>query len=80
MARSPGVFEAVCRIPALRLYMGRYHLKFYLSEPPGGTVFEVVDNACSFEVVMHHHAREFAWEPGACIYLETCNWSVQQTR
>ncbi len=78
IGREPGVFEAVCKIPEMRLYMGRYHLKFYLSEPPGGEVFEIVDDVCPFEVVMYKHSREFAWEPGACVYLETCGWSVHK--
>ena len=78
VGRSAGVFELVCRIPKLRLYMGSYSLKFYLSEPPGGEVFEIVDSICPFEVVMHGHYREFQWQEGSCNYIEDCNWSVRK--
>jgi lipopolysaccharide transport system ATP-binding protein len=76
VGRSPGVFELVCRIPKLRLYMGNYSLKFYLSEPPGGEMFEIVDGICPFEVVMHGRYREFQWQEGSCNYIEDCDWHV----
>lgn len=76
VGRSPGVFELVCRIPKLRLYMGNYSLKFYLSEPPGGDMFEIVEGICPFEVVMHGHYREYQWQEGTCNYIEDCDWQV----
>ena len=76
VCRSPGVFELVCRVPKLRLYMGKYSIRFYLSEPPGGEMFEVVEGVCPFEVVMHGHYREYEWQEGACSYIEDVEWQV----
>jgi lipopolysaccharide transport system ATP-binding protein len=76
VCRSPGVFELVCRVPKLRLYMGTYSIRFYLSEPPGGEMFEVVEGVCPFEVVMHGHYREYEWQEGACSYIEDVEWQV----
>jgi len=79
VCRNPGVFELVCHVPKLRLYMGFYSLKFYLSEPPGGEIFEIVESICPFEVVMHGHYREFQWQEGTCNYIEDCDWHVRRT-
>lgn len=79
VCRSAGVFELVCRIPKLRLYMGSYSLRIYLSEPPGGEEFEVLDGICPFEVAMHGHYREFQWQEGSCAYIEDCDWRVGRT-
>jgi len=58
--------------------MGNYSLKFYLSEPPGGEIFEIVEGICPFEVVMHGHYREFQWQEGSCNYIEDCDWDVRK--
>jgi lipopolysaccharide transport system ATP-binding protein len=79
VGRSPGVFDLVCRIPKLRLYMGSYSFKYYLSEPPGGEIFEIVEGICPFEVVMHGHYREFQWQEGSCNYIEDCDWNVRKS-
>jgi lipopolysaccharide transport system ATP-binding protein len=76
MCREPGVYQLVCRIPKTRLYLGRYTLRLYLSEPPGGCIFQTIENICPFEVVMHGHYREYRWEPRSCAYIEDCKWQV----
>lgn len=76
MCRAPGKYLLVCKIPKFRLYMGRYTLKTYFSEPPGGDIFEVLDSICPFEVVMYGKHREFPWQQGTCSYLEEGTWSV----
>jgi lipopolysaccharide transport system ATP-binding protein len=78
MCREPGVYQLVCRIPKARLYLGRYTLRLYLSEPPGGCHFQTIENICPFEVVMHGHYREYRWEPRTCAYIEDCKWQVIQ--
>jgi lipopolysaccharide transport system ATP-binding protein len=78
MCREPGVYQLVCCIPKARLYLGRYTLRLYLSEPPGGCHFQTIENICPFEVVMHGHYREYSWEPGTCAYIEDCKWQVMQ--
>ncbi|XHR26772.1 MAG: ABC transporter ATP-binding protein [Chthoniobacteraceae bacterium] len=76
--RDGGEYEMTCVIPNLRLYMGCYTLKYFLSEPPGGRMFDSVDNICPFEVVMHNHSREFSWQPETCAYLECYDWKISK--
>ena len=40
-ARS-GEFSLICRFPAIRLNVGRYYLRMYLTEPPGGEVYDLL--------------------------------------
>jgi len=79
VGREAGVYELICRIPKLRLYFGSYTLKFFLSGPPGGDMFEIVQDICPFEVVMHGHYREYEWQAGTCDYIEDCDWVVKHT-
>jgi lipopolysaccharide transport system ATP-binding protein len=76
MCREAGEYKVRCTIPKCRLYMGRYFLKIYFSEPPGGNVFQVLENVCPFEVTMFGNHREFQWQPEACAYLEDASWKV----
>jgi lipopolysaccharide transport system ATP-binding protein len=77
MCRTAGEHVLKCSIPQLRLYMGNYYLKTYLSEPPGGEVFQVLDKICPFEVVMHGNNRQFQFSPYACAYIEHFTWNVK---
>jgi lipopolysaccharide transport system ATP-binding protein len=77
MCREPGIFQVVCKIPKLRLYMGSYTVNAYFSEPPGGEIFEILEQVCPFEVVMYGNHREFEWKPGSCAYLEEFEWDIQ---
>lgn len=75
--REPGSYILTCTIPALRLYMGKYKLKCYFSEPPGGAIFEELENVCPFEVVMYETSRTlFTWQPNTCAYIEDASWNV----
>jgi lipopolysaccharide transport system ATP-binding protein len=75
--REQGIHTLKCTIENLKLYMGEYFLKCYFSEPPGGEVFEVLENICPFEVVMHNTNRaEFQWLPETCAYIENANWEI----
>ncbi len=77
--RESGTYQLTCSIPALRLYMGKYYLKCYFSEGPGGRVFEVLENICPFEVKMYDSTREeFQWYPEACAYIEESKWDVKK--
>jgi lipopolysaccharide transport system ATP-binding protein len=71
-----GPVELVCHIPKLRLYMGKYSCELFLSEPPGGELFEHLENICPFEIVMYNKNRDFPWNPNACSYIEENHWEV----
>jgi lipopolysaccharide transport system ATP-binding protein len=76
MCREPGIFKVVCEVPKLRLYMGSYTMNVYLSEPPGGELFQLLEHICPFEVHMFGHCREFQWNPDTCTYLEEASWNI----
>jgi lipopolysaccharide transport system ATP-binding protein len=77
--REEGTFQLTCIIPSLKLYMGKYYVKCYFSEPPGGRLFEIVENVCPFEVVMYEVSRsEFNWYPDTCAYIENANWQIKK--
>ena len=77
--REEGSYELLCVIPELKLYMGKYFLRCYFTEPPGGEIFEVVDFASPFEVIMYKTKRSlFSWYPEDCAYLEKSNWSANK--
>ncbi len=48
---APGCSVLVCRLPRLLLNVGRFHLRTWLQEPPGGDIYETSDGICAFEVV-----------------------------
>ncbi|MEM6523802.1 MAG: ABC transporter ATP-binding protein [Bacteroidota bacterium] len=76
--RNPGKHRLACNIPKLRLYMGSYTLKVYLSEPPGGEMFEVLDHICPFEVKMYTIKREYPFVSNTCTYIDDFDWDISQ--
>jgi homopolymeric O-antigen transport system ATP-binding protein len=78
MCRDAGVYELVCRIPKVRLYLGRYDLIVHFSERAGGRKLQTIEGVCPFEVVMYGRYREFEWLPGTCTYLEECDWQINR--
>ena len=74
--RSKGVHKLRCVIKEPLIYMGRYSLRFFLSESEGGKKFDFLESVCPFEVVMHGHQREFKWQPGTAVYLEQAEWHI----
>ena len=79
MCREVGVFRLVCCIPRLHLYMGDYTLTVHFSECAGGKKLQTIEGICPFKVVMYGKPREFEWKPGACAYLEDCDWEVEKS-
>jgi lipopolysaccharide transport system ATP-binding protein len=76
--RNVGFTTLICEIPSLKLYMGKYTIKCFFSEPPGGEVFEILEWICPFEVTMFNISRDqFQWHPNACTYIEDYNWTIQ---
>jgi lipopolysaccharide transport system ATP-binding protein len=78
--RAPGSYRLTCDIPRLRLYLGRYSITAHLSDGYRGGYFQTIENVCPFEVVMHGHERDWAWEEGTCLYLEDGRWHVTADR
>jgi homopolymeric O-antigen transport system ATP-binding protein len=68
--RSSGETLLTCRFPALRLNVGHFHLRTFLSEPPGSEVYETLDGICQMEIVRTDDAIAWEWRPEACAYHE----------
>jgi len=76
LCRDRGVFHLVCRIPKVRLYMGRYTLTVHFSERFGRKNVQKIEEICPFEMVMYGLHRDFAWKPQDCTYIEDCEWEI----
>jgi lipopolysaccharide transport system ATP-binding protein len=63
-----------CTFPSLRLNVGKFHMRTYLAEPPGGEVYEMLDGICPIEVVRTDEARAWDWRPEDCAYHEQWYW------
>lgn len=72
----PGESILTCRFPTLRLNVGKFHLRTYLSEPPGQEVYEMLDGLCPFEVVRTEEMVLWGWRPNVCAYHEQWAWSA----
>jgi lipopolysaccharide transport system ATP-binding protein len=71
---QPGETTLSCRFPKLRLNVGRFHLRTFLSEPPGGELYESLDGICPFEVVRTDEYPLWGWRPDVCAYHENWQW------
>jgi lipopolysaccharide transport system ATP-binding protein len=65
-----------CRFSAPKLNVGKFHLRTYLSEPPGQEVYELLDGLCPFEIVRTGDMVLWGWRPNICAYYEDCSWRV----
>jgi lipopolysaccharide transport system ATP-binding protein len=65
-----------CRFPSLRLNIGKFHLRTFLSGPPGGELYETLDGICPLEVVRTDKTLPWGWHPEACAYHEQWTWTV----
>jgi lipopolysaccharide transport system ATP-binding protein len=68
----------VCRFPSLRLNVGEFCLRTFLSEPPGGEFYESLDGICHFEIVRTDEAKLWGWQPEACAYHEQWAWTKSE--
>jgi lipopolysaccharide transport system ATP-binding protein len=73
---QPGSSLLLCRFPALRLNVGQYYLRLFLSEPPGAEHYETLDGVCRFEVVPPDRNIPWGWRPEVCTYHEHYSWKV----
>jgi ABC-type polysaccharide/polyol phosphate transport system ATPase subunit len=64
----------ICRFPSVRLNVGQYSINTHLTEPPGGEVYERLENICQFEVIRSDETIQFDWDPASCVYHEVWEW------
>jgi lipopolysaccharide transport system ATP-binding protein len=72
----PGETTLICRFPSLQLNVGQFYLRTFLTEPPGGKVYETMDEVCGFEVTRTDMQVPWGWRPEACVYHEECIWTT----
>ena len=74
-----GVYTLKCTFPKFRLYMGKYHVNVYFTEPPGGDFFQLIEHICPFEVTMHGKSRgDWEWQPFTTTYIEDYSWQIEK--
>jgi len=77
---AEGETVLVCKFPSLRLNVGQFYLRTYLTGPPGGENYEHLDGICPFEVVRTDEAMLWGWHPEACSYHERWEWVIFHTQ
>jgi lipopolysaccharide transport system ATP-binding protein len=75
--KNIGESVLTCRFPALRLNVGRFHLRTHLAGPPSGEVYERLDGICGFEIVRTDDLILWGWHPENCAYHDEWNWKVE---
>jgi lipopolysaccharide transport system ATP-binding protein len=76
---AEGEAVLVCKFPSLRLNVGQFYLRTYLTEPPGGENYEQLDGICPFEVVRTDETILWGWHPEVCSYHERWEWTIHHT-
>jgi ABC-type polysaccharide/polyol phosphate transport system ATPase subunit len=74
---DPGESLLTCRFPALKLNVGRFHLRTHLTGLPGEEIYEKLNGICAFEVVRNDSIL-WGWQPEACAYHEQWRWDLEQ--
>jgi lipopolysaccharide transport system ATP-binding protein len=75
--KENGESVLTCRFPALRLNIGRFHLRTHLTGPPGAEVYERLDGVCAFEVVRTNESVPWGWHPENCAYHDEWDWKIE---
>ena len=65
-----------CSVEQCWLNVGTYTLNAYVSDPPGGNIYERLSNVCSFSVVVNDQQARFGWRPEACCYIAPESWTL----
>jgi lipopolysaccharide transport system ATP-binding protein len=73
-----GICSITCTIPQPRLNIGDYSIRTYLTEPPGGVQWEVIEDICQFRVVRSDSPPYWGWRNDVCTYFEDCVWSLEE--
>jgi lipopolysaccharide transport system ATP-binding protein len=76
LKHKKGEFKIDISIPSLQLYKGEYFLKFYVSDPRGKIIYQVIEKALLFQVQMHGIYNEWGWQENVCKYIEKYNIQI----
>lgn len=76
--RNAGRYRLACRIPKVRLYIGRYSLAVHLAGSQGARKLQTLEGICPFEVVAYGKSRDGYWRPGTCSYVEENDWTLEE--
>jgi lipopolysaccharide transport system ATP-binding protein len=74
--REPGETTLVCRLPRVRLNVGRYSVRLRLGATAGSAnqLLQQLDYLCPFEVVRLGETIPWGWQPESCAYAEEMDW------
>jgi len=70
-----GYVTLECAVDNCWLNVGSYTLSVYLSDPPGGEIYERLSGVCSFSVLVEDQLALFGWRPEACCYIAPESWT-----
>ena len=75
--RGKGIYKFICTYEKLRLYIGVYSLRVYLSESKSKERFDYISSTCNFKVEMMKNVRgDYKWQKGTCRYIEDSKWEI----
>jgi lipopolysaccharide transport system ATP-binding protein len=77
ISRDKGTYRFSCSYEKLRLYIGVYSLRVYLTESKTKERFDFIDSTCNFKVEMMKNIRsDYKWQNGTCKYIEDSKWEI----
>lgn len=75
--RNKGTYKFGCIYEKLRLYIGVYSIRVYLSESKSKERFDYIDSTCNFKVEMMKNVRgDYKWQNGTSKYIEDSKWEI----
>ncbi|MNK92528.1 Teichoic acids export ATP-binding protein TagH [compost metagenome] len=77
--RKKGIYTFSCVYEKLRLYMGVFSVRVYLSDSRTKERFDFIESTCNFKVEMMKNTRsDYKWQAGTCKYLEDSKWEIEK--
>ena len=79
ISRQKGVYKFTCFFDKMRLYIGTYSLRVYLSNSRSKNRYDYIDSTCNFKIEMIKNYRgDYNWKTGACKYVEDAKWIIEK--
>ena len=72
----PGLLVTTCTFQTLPLNVGDYYIRTFLSEPPGGENWEILDRLCTLTVVKTDSNPYWGWRSDACAFFSPAIWEL----